>query len=307
MRFQTDCDVIFFVSSSGHCNFSCRYCIIDPIAKNRPSLDYQDVKFLLETFDNKKAFLAFSGLGDFFSGYRKTERFLSNVLEHHVEIVLDINGSILNEFPELSDDKRSKIRAVNLTMHYHQIKEKGILSKWSENARTVLEMNSDIVTPDYVLSPPLRDEWIEAVTYYEREVFARTGKKMLVVRDINRAFNQEDEEILNRISHTFAHVISGQHQEDFAGIFAGKEEVICPAGKAYFRIWNDGRVQGCPNLPEVAELSTNGNIKERNLRINADAFFCTTPRFCDCHVIEGLGKMGYAKAAHPSGSKAREI
>ena len=71
-------------------------------------------------------------------------------------------------------------------------------------------------------------------------------------------------------------------------------KVLCPAGQAYFRIWNDGRVQGCPNLPGVAALYDGGNIKERRITIQPAPFQCNTPKYCDCHVIEALGKMGNA-------------
>lgn len=293
MKLQTDCDIIFFVSSSGHCNFSCKYCIINPIAKHQPSLNYQDFKFLFDQFKNKKAFLAFSGVGDFFAGYRKSDLLLSNILEHDVEIALDINGSSFNEYKELSYEKLSKIRFINLTMHYDQIKKRNLNSLWSQNALLMHEINGKSLTIDYVLSPILRQEWEEALLYYENEVFSKTGIKLLLVRDINKTFSQEDEDKLEGIFKKFKHLISGEHQENFAQIFSGKNKVLCPAGNSYFRIWNDGKVQGCPNLPHIKTLFENGNIKERRISINPNYFYCTTPQYCDCNVIESLGKMKY--------------
>ena len=72
--------------------------------------------------------------------------------------------------------------------------------------------------------------------------------------------------------------------------FAGIDEVLCPAGHRFFRIWNDGAVQGCSAVPA---LSMFGNLKERKILVQDRPFRCTTPRYCDCDVIERLGKMSY--------------
>jgi hypothetical protein len=86
-------------------------------------------------------------------------------------------------------------------------------------------------------------------------------------------------------------VVARVHQEDFAAVFRGRLQVLCPAGRRYFRLWNDGRVQGCPNLPGVPDLFDCGNLKERRLKVRDGDFRCNSPRFCDCNVIDGLGKM----------------
>lgn len=294
MKLKTDCEVIFFVSSSGHCTFDCRYCIIDPIAKRKPSLNYGDLRFLLERFKGRKAFLIFSGIGDFFAGYGKSDRLLTRLLDHNVEIALDINGAILRDFLDLPTEKLTKIRYINLTMHYHQIKKKNLFGVWARNAKVFHEKAGNAVMQDYIISPLLSDEWEEALSYYEREVFTGTGRKILLVRDINRPLRPDDERRLEALSEKFSHIIAGTHQEDFAKIFVGRNEVLCPAGQAYFRVWNDGRVQGCPHLPDVVALYDGGNIKERRISIQPKPFRCNTPEYCDCHVIEGLGKMGYA-------------
>ncbi|MEO5344516.1 MAG: hypothetical protein H7842_14520, partial [Gammaproteobacteria bacterium SHHR-1] len=77
--------------------------------------------------------------------------------------------------------------------------------------------------------------------------------------------------------------------------FADRPQVLCPAGKSYFRVWNDGRIQGCPNLADVSELLDCGNAKERRLHIRPQPFLCNSPRYCDCHVIDALGKMQLPK------------
>ncbi|WP_353572179.1 hypothetical protein [Candidatus Albibeggiatoa sp. nov. BB20] len=289
MRLKTDCEAVFFVSSSGHCTFDCEYCIVNPIAKKEESLIYEDLAFLLEQFDCK-SFLIFSGKGDFFAGYSRSQRLLERVLDHNVEIALDINGSVLQEFPHLSQGKLDKIRYINLTMHYNEIKRKNLFSTWAKNALILIEKKPAELLLGYIMSPQLSHEWAEALAFYQAEIFAKTGKGIVMVRDVAQAFTLEQEQLFEALHQQYADAVSGTHNNDFAKIFEHNPNVLCPAGHRYFRIWNDGSVQACPYLPE---LNQSGNLKQREIQINPQAFACSTPEFCDCHVIEGLGRMEY--------------
>ncbi len=289
MRLKTDCEAVFFVSSSGHCTFDCEYCIVDPIAKKELSLTYEDLAFLLEQF-NCKSFLIFSGKGDFFAGYSRSQRLLERILEHDVEIALDINGAVIQEFPQLSQQKLAKIRYINLTMHYNEIKRKNLLDNWRSNALMLIEKKATEILLGYIMSPKLSDEWDEALQFYQTEIFAKTGKGIIMIRDVIQAFTVEQEQIFNKLRQKYAKIVAGVHNDNFAKIFQHNPHVLCPAGERYFRIWNDGSVQGCPYL---SELNQSGNLKQRQIKINPQSFACSTPEFCDCHVIEGLGKMNY--------------
>ena len=289
MKMNTDCKVVFFISSSGHCTLDCPYCIIEPIAKREPSLNYGDIDFLLETFQ-KKAFLAFSGKGDFFAGYKKSDKLLASILNGDVEAALDINGVMIHEFPELSDRHLEKIRSVNLTMHYQQIKEKNLLHVWAENARILIDRKENDMLLDTIVSPMLMDRWEESLLFYNKKIFNKTGKKIVLVKDINRPFGEEAEAFLLSLEERFSDSVDRIHQEDFAGIFEGCNRVFCPAGSSYFRVWNNGDVQGCPNISELAHC---GNVKERKVVIRNSPFCCSEMIYCDCNIIEGLGKMGH--------------
>ncbi len=290
MRLDSDCEVVFFASSSGHCTFDCHYCIIDPIAKHKPSLNYEDLKFLLDYF-KVKLFFTFSGVGDFFVSYSRSEKLLTRLLDHDVEIALDTNGSVLQDFPDLPPDKLKKIRYINLTMHYHQIKRRGLLDRWSGNARIFIERRFEETHPDYILSPPLMGEWEEALQFYADQVFSYTRKPLLLVRDIKIPFDDVAETHIEMLRQRFGEVIAGDHQEDFGAGFSDRPEVLCPAGVTYFRLWNDGRIQGCPNLPKVPSLLDCGNVKERRILVQPNLFHCDSPKFCDCHIIDAFGKM----------------
>ncbi|MBF0256900.1 MAG: hypothetical protein HQL47_10695 [Gammaproteobacteria bacterium] len=295
MKLETDCQVIFFTSSSGHCTFDCDYCIINPIAKHQPSLTFEDLKFLIDSF-GVKAFFSFSGVGDFFVSYSRSQRLLSRLLEENVEIALDTNGAVLQDFPDLTQAQLEKIRYINLTMHYHQIKRKNLLQRWPEHARIFIDNRREQIYPDYILSPALRDEWPEALAYYAEQVFKPTGKPLLLVRDINQVFDPQAEARIAQLQRDFADILQPEaHQENFAAGFADRPQVLCPAGKGYFRVWNDGRIQGCPNLVDVPELLDCGNAKERRLEIRPQPFLCNSPRYCDCNVIDALGKMQLPK------------
>jgi len=296
MRLQTDCEAVFFMSSSGHCTFDCEYCIVNPIAKKEQSLTYEDIAFLLDQFDCK-SFLIFSGKGDFFAGYSRSQRLLEKVLDHNVEIALDINGSVIQELPQLSQDKLDKIRYINLTMHYNEIKRKNLFSVWAKNAITLLEKKSEVMLLGYIMSPKLSHEWAEALAFFTQEVFAKTGRGIILVRDIMQPFSDEQQQLFESLQQKYADSIAGIHQDNFAKIFEQNPNVLCPAGHRYFRVWNDGSVQACPY---IEELNQSGNLKQRNIQINDQPFACSKPEFCDCHVIEGLGKMAYQPQADGS-------
>jgi len=289
MLVNTECEVIFFVSSSGHCTLDCPYCIIDPIAKREPSLNYGDMEFLIETFQ-KKAFFAFSGKGDFFAGYKKSEKLLASLLEREVEIALDINGVLIHEFPELSLANLDKIRSINLTMHYQQLKEKNLRNIWAENARILIEKKGNDMLLGTIVSPLLIDQWEESLSFYDEEIFNGTGKKVVLIKDINRPYKKEEDDFLSTLNERFAHLVERVHQEDFAEVFLGYDKVLCPAGSFYFRVWNNGDLQGCPNIPELSQC---GNVKERKIVIRAGLFCCSEMIYCDCNAIEALGKMVY--------------
>ena len=289
MPVNTDCEVIFFVSSSGLCTLDCPYCIIDPIAKREPSLNYGDIEFLVETFQ-KKAFLTFSGKGDFFAGYKKSEKLLASLLDREVEIALDINGVIVHEFPELSDTHLAKIRFVNLTMHYQQLKVKNLRKVWAENARILIDKKGIDMLLGMIVSPLLIDQWKESLLFYDKEIFNRTGKKIVLIKDINRPYKKEEDDFLSTLNERFAHLVERVHKEDFAEVFLGYDHVLCPAGSSYFRVWNNGDLQGCPNIPELSQC---GNVKERKIVIRDGLFCCSETIYCDCNTIEALGKMVY--------------
>ncbi|EFK05559.1 conserved hypothetical protein [delta proteobacterium NaphS2] len=287
MKMHTDCKIVIFVSSSGHCTLQCPYCIVHPVAKKQPSLDSNDMTFLFDTF-RQKVFLAFSGKGDFFAGYRKSDRFLSMILTHDVEIGLDVNGILIHEFPELREADLEKIRFINLTMHYQQIKQHRLENVWVKNARILIDRKGNQMLLGTIISPALKDSWEQSLRFYEEEVFAATGKKLVLIRDINVSFSETDEVLLASIAKKFSHMVESVHQEDFANAFKGCSSVLCPAGKSYFRIWNTGEVQGCPMIPE---LCSSGNLKKREINRRKDLYACTDPMYCDCNIIEGLGKM----------------
>ncbi len=271
MRKHTDCEVVFFVSSSGHCTLDCPYCIIDPIAKREQSLNYGDMEFLLDTFP-KKAFLAFSGKGDFFAGYKKSEKLLTSLLDREVEIALDINGTLIHEFPGLSDTHLAKILSINLTMHYQQIKEKNLRQVWAENARILIDRKGGDMLLGTIVSPMLVDSWEESLSYYDQEIFNKTGKRIVLIKDTNRSFSEEEEDYLLTLNERFAHIVERIHQEDFAEIFKNCNHAFCPAGSSYFRIWNNGDIQGCPNIHELSQC---GNVKEREIVVRDRPFRCS--------------------------------
>jgi len=131
IKFQPN-ETLFFVSSSGHCSLDCSYCVATPVVKHKPSLVYDDFKFLLEHFAGK-VFFIFSGKGDFFAGYKKNDRLLECLLKHeNLSMALDINGVMIHEFGVLSAIQLQKIRHINLSMHYSQLVANNALLAWEK-------------------------------------------------------------------------------------------------------------------------------------------------------------------------------
>lgn len=292
---DTTCRTVAFCSSSGHCQLDCSYCVVNPVIKRNPSLTYDDLAFFLEAV-GMSAFLIFSGKGDFFAGYSKRDRFLGRLLEHDVEVALDVNGLLLQEYPELAETSRRKVRYVNLTMHYAQLRQKRAEATWVENARTLLGLHQGTLNLNTILSPLERGTWEESLLFFEREIFGPTGRKLTLVADCERAFSDDERAEHDRLRERFAPMVEEAYHADFEGAFAGRGAVLCPAGKSYFRIWNDGRVEGCPWVGELGGL---GNLKERTFAPRPGPFRCTTPRFCDCYDILQLGRMEFEE---PSGA-----
>lgn len=280
-------DNLFFMSSSGHCALTCPYCLIDPVAKNEPSLDRSDFEFIFNRFKNEKCGFIFSGKGDFFASYKKSEKLLQYILDHDVEIMLDINAQFIQEFPELSQDNINKIKEINITMHYHQLKEKNLLDTWANNVRTLFNKIPDSIIVNTIMSPPLVDLWEEALAFYEQQIFQNTEKKINLICDIhyttNDKFTKNDETHLQKLLDRFPSTyVLGEPENmnlDFDEHFIPNEEVKCPAGQKYFRVWNDGTVQGC--IPNT-ELSYMGNIKKREISIHKAPIRCFDANHCDC-------------------------
>ena len=300
-------EVIIFVSSSGHCNLDCTYCVVTPVVKHEPSLTYEDLRFILDKV-GKKVFLIFSGVGDFFAGYTKKERFLDKLLTHeNIAVALDINGVVIHCFEELSQAQIDKIRHINLSMHYQQLIRHNALKVWRKNALTLLQKaDSADFFLNFILSSPESSIWEDALSWYETNVFADYPKKIILIKDVNIDFTESDHRLLENLQARFGHIIQSVRLGAFAEYFQDFEYVTCPAGQEYFRIWNDGRIEACPN---VAELKNGGNAKERTFFPRSKPFDCSDVRYCDCYHIANAGKMIFhpRKASQPDVKAAFSI
>lgn len=291
IQYTTDRDNILFFSSSGHCSLDCDYCIVNPIAKREATLDASDIEFVLDALPGR-SLLVFSGKGDFFAGYRRADALLSRVLERDVEVVLDINGIALNELPDLPPEKLAKIRLVWLTFHYTQLVRHRALDLWTENARLLIERFPETrLMIDTILTPRERDIWGESLASFASRIGRPHGRGIVLKKDINGFFDDSAEQKVAELKRDFGELIEDVFCEDIASRFAGCETVSCPAGRRYFRIWNDGLIQGCPN--GIAELADLGNAKQRRINVRRENFRCRTPKYCDCNDIALLGKMEF--------------
>ncbi len=292
-RISTTCEVVAFCSSSGHCQLDCEYCVVVPVIKRNPSLTLEDLDFFLGAV-GKRTFFIFSGKGDFFAGYAKRDRLLDRLLDRDVEVALDVNGVLLNEYPELSREKLDRVKSINLTLHYKQVTDKRVTAAWAENARRLISLHRGELILGTILSPLARTTWDESLDFYRKAVFEPTGQRIWLIKDCDRPMSAEESGHVAELERRHADMVEKTHRDDFSGAFAGRESVLCPAGAEYFRVWNDGRVEGCPYIEALGGL---GNLKERTFRPRPGPFACTTPKFCDCYDLLQLGRMRDASGA----------
>lgn len=290
----TRCDFVVFASSSGHCSLDCAYCIASPVVKHQPTLNYEDFAFLFEQLQGS-VFLILSGKGDFFAGYRKSDRLLERLLEHDVEVALDINGVMLHELPELPPAALAKIRHVNLTLHYSALVAKRALKAWQRNALTLAQLfGGPRLLVGFILTPDERPLWHEAIEFYRQTVFEPTGQPLVLIQDVRLAAQEEVTRAAEGLANEYAFMIEEVHHEDFTARFSGYAEVLCPAGSGYFRVWNDGRVVGCPYIDALQDC---GNLKDRRFSPRQGLFTCREARYCDCNDIALAGKMVFPESA----------
>ena len=288
IKFAPD-ETIVFASSSGHCNLDCSYCIVNPIVKHNPSLTYEDLRFVHESI-GKKTFFIFSGKGDFFAGYRKSDQLLSKLLEHDdIGVALDVNGIVIHCFDSLNPSQLAKIRHINLTYHYRQLVDHKAREVWKRNALTMLhKADSEDFFINIVLSPPESHLWEEALEWYQTNIYAEYPKKIILINDVNYALGAAEEQIIARLEDRFGDVIRSVRRGNFESVLKEFDHVTCPAGQSYFRVWNDGKIESCPN---VDELKNAGNAKDRTFFPQTAPFTCTDVRHCDCYHIASAGKM----------------
>ena len=305
-RLATSCDVVVFCSSSGHCQLDCDYCVVHPVIKRNPSLTYDDLAWFLGEVRQRVLFM-FSGKGDFFAGYAKRDRLLDRLLDHDVEVALDINGVLLQEYPEIAPEKLRKIRYINLTMHYRQLREKRVEKVWVENARTILEKHGGELLLGTILSPLGDDQWDEALEFYEREIFRPTGQRMWMIRDCERPSSAGQEEKL-------AAPRGALRPDDRALPHGGPGEGVRGSRPCSVRRGGTISASGTTDASRAVRTSPSsanaGNVKERRLARREAHFRCSTPHFCDCNNIEALGKMRYdapavAGRATPAGLRLK--
>lgn len=289
----THCDYVVFASSSGHCSLDCAYCIVDPIVKHQPTLTYDDFAFLFSQLGGS-VFLILSGKGDFFAGYRKPERLLERLLQHDVHVALDINGVMIHELPELPESALAKIRHVNLTLHYAELVKKRALKAWQQNARTIIErLGGPALLLGFILTPSEMALWREALAFYRKAVFEPTGQPLVLIHDVRQPLTGAQAEASQALAQEYVFMVEAIHQEDFSERFSKYPYVLCPAGSRYFRVWNDGRIVGCPYIEALQEC---GNLKERRFTPKPGPFICHTAKYCDCNDIALVGKMKFPES-----------
>lgn len=290
IRFRSD-ETVVFASSSGHCNLDCAYCVASPVVKHQSSLTYDDLMFVADKVAGR-VFFIFSGRGDFFAGYRKSDRLLERLLEHEqIAVALDINGVVIHCFPDLPAAKLARVRHVNLTMHYRELRQHKALGLWKANAIAMLSRHD---SPDFfvnfILSSDERELWQEALDWYRHEVFGATGKPLVLINDVISGLSDTDHAELRRVSQRFDGMLQSVRIGNFETLLSAFDSVSCAAGVSYFRVWNDGTIDACPNRADMRNV---GNAKQRTMTIARAPVPCSNAIHCDCYHVASAGKLRF--------------
>ena len=143
-----------------------------------------------------------------------------------------------------------------------------------------------------VFDPALEVEWGAQLDFYRRTIFEPTGKPLQPIRNLRHAYTPEQEARLDAILARHPELVEPAFTNDYGELFrsmvASRPDgtVACPAGQRFFRVWNDGLVQGCAHKPELDRI---GGLKERILNERSAPFSCNTPDHCDCCLPALLG------------------
>lgn len=267
---------IAYINSSGVCNLKCDYCFTNP-NKATVAIDKSDIDFLFESF-GERFLLCFSGQGDFFSGYKKQDRFLEHVLSHNVEVYLDFNGSQVQELFEISNTQLDKVLHFDVSYHYETMKRQNKLKVWTDN---VLGLASAVAPSKWhvkaIMAMQHMENWREKIAFYAENVYPKTSKPLTIVLDDfdNAVHSSPVVKLINGIIESYPEAVtqvkfqsrkanSMTTNETFAEAKDTRSQFMCPAGALYFKVGIDGTVSPCNKLYNEFGLML-GNLKTRQL------------------------------------------
>lgn len=296
--FSNDCSTypfkkyrkVAYINSSGMCNLNCEYCFTNN-NKAHASITKADFDFLIESY-GESFLLCFSGQGDFFSGYKKSDRFLEHVLSHDVRVYLDINASLVHELFEIREQDLAKIVHYDISFHYETMKEKNILDQWADNVRAL----GSRVAPEQwhvkgIISMRQLERLHEKIRFYADKIYPGTQKKLTLALDDfdNSIYQKPVIKLINSIIEKYPDAVvqqqfaSRESREDTTSqryLQATQQQTMCPAGALYFKIGIDGEVSPCNKLKKDLGI-TLGNLKTRKL-----GFLC---QLIPCSPLRGPG------------------
>lgn len=270
---------VFFATSSGLCNLKCSYCITDrPSINNNLAVD--DFAFIFKHF-GENVYFVFSGIGDFFCGYPKNDYLLRFLLEHDVNIYLDINGVDIKELGDPDLEGKEKIDMINVSYHFGAMKRQNLLKGWVSSIRKI-QTNNYNYDIKMVASPSEKDILEDAILFYANEVQPITGQRLILVPDGLIDLQTQLPE-LNGIAdmHNEVVMLLGRQSVYKGDRFPEGLSLPCAAGSRYFRIFNNGDIIPCELIGNNIQ-SRLGNVKRREVMTFNRDVLCSYSRLCDC-------------------------
>ncbi len=264
---------VIYANTSGVCTLQCPYCFTNQL-KGKDCLGKRDFEAIFRLL-GENIFFIFSGVGDFFAGYRKSERLLEYILAHDVSLFLDFNGVLVHELPEIAGAHLDKFRFLDISFHYSAMKEKNLLDLWTHNAAAVSRtLPHDRLIFKTIFTRREMELWPEILQFYESKVYPLTGKPLSIALDdfdpdirdravvtlLNKLIQVVGEPVQQNL---FTPRRSRTEAKALHSVFTEKTARIarCPAGTRFFKIGGNGSIAPCNYLKDEKKI-TLGNLRQ---------------------------------------------
>ncbi len=279
---------VFYVNTTGVCSLACSYCFTNE-AKQHSSLDRSDFDFLFSYY-GENIYFVFTGVGDFFAGYKKSDELLRHVLSHDVQVYLDFNGVLIHELPDLDATQRDRLGRLDISYHYAAMKKRGTLDRWLENiVRISKRFQPEKYDIKAIVALAEMDLWSEMLLFYKKFAHPFTRAPLRLVLDQYDPLLR-DEQVRAEVTRVLAAVpgpflLPAGMENNFRiqtnDYYRGEEASACLAGQRYFKVDCLGHILPCTEIWSRTHCFL-GGLKQRRAGYLEEGPACRQINYAAC-------------------------